>query len=184
MHVRTSVVLSSLAFAFVVGLSACEEKQTASATRAAPSARAPESAVPAATFLASAPADAKPVKEAKASAAMNDRVVLRGRIGSGEEPFVKGRAVFTVVDLGVKYCGEVEKDDCKTPWDYCCEPPDVLSASSATIQLVDAAGHPLRTELSGTHGLRPLAVVTVVGKVSQKDGETFIINAENLYVQP
>lgn len=180
---RQFFVLNLAVAALIVG--ACERKEASGSTPApANTTSSAPSAIPANAFLASPPADAKPVKDVKALAKGGDKVVLVGRIGMGEEPFVKGRSVFTIVDLGVKYCGEETKDSCQTPWDYCCEPSDVLAANSATIQFVSANGQPIRADLNGVHGLKPLAIVSVVGTVAEGNGTSLVINADSLYVKP
>ncbi|MBX3387852.1 MAG: hypothetical protein KF691_00205 [Phycisphaeraceae bacterium] len=168
--------------AIALVLVACDQKQ-ASAPSKAPTATSP-AAIPSEAFLAVAPADAKPVKDVKAVAKSGEKVTVVGRIGMGDEPFVKDRAVFTIVDLGVKYCGEETKDSCHTPWDYCCEPSDVLAANSATIQFINGNGQPLRTELNGVHGLKPLTIVSVVGTVAEGTGNSLVINADSVYVKP
>lgn len=180
---RPILVFNVALVALSVG--ACEQRGSSSPAQApANTTSAAPASIPAGAFLAAAPTDAKPVKEVKASAKEGDKVVLVGRIGMGEEPFVKGRSVFTIVDLGVKYCGEETKDSCQTPWDYCCEPSDVLAANSATIQFVSANGQPIRADLNGVHGLKPLAIVSVVGTVAEGNGASLVINADSLYVKP
>jgi len=174
--------------ALILCVGACERKEASTPTPTPTPAPASNSAaraeLPAKAFLVAAPADAKPVKEVKAKAKGGDKVVVVGRVGMSEEPFVKGRSVFTIVDLDVKYCGEVEKDSCSTPWDYCCEPSEVLAASSATVQFVGPNGQPVRAELNGMNGLKPLSIVSVVGTVAQGDGTNLVVNADSLYVKP
>lgn len=178
---RQFLVMNLALLALSVG--SCDRKEASGSTPANTNSAAP-AAIPAKAFLAAAPADAKPLKDVKATAKGGDKVVLVGRIGMGVEPFVKGRAVFTIVDLGVKHCGEEMKDTCPTPWDYCCEPSDVLAANSATIQFVNASGQPIHTELNGIHGLKPLAIVSVVGTVAEGNGNSLVIDADSLYVKP
>ncbi len=48
-----------------------------------------------------------------------DKVIIVGRIGGSENPWVKGRAAFTIVDSSLKSCHEVGDDKCPKPWDYC-----------------------------------------------------------------
>ncbi len=141
-------------------------------------------ALPAGLFLAAAPVDAMNLHEAKQSAVQGSTVVLHGRIGGAEEPFAKGRAVFTLVDTGVKSCADMgDEDHCPTPWDYCCEPRDNLRTNSATIQIVDADGRLIKSDIKGVRGLKPLADVTVVGTVAQVDASgVFIINATGMFV--
>ena len=142
--------------------------------------------IPAALFLDAAPGEALDVKAAKSAAKAGDKVVVRGRIGGSETPFVDGRAMVTIVDPSIKSCDQMGEDDhCPTPWDYCCEPHDNLTAGSATIQIVGADGRPLKASLKGQHGLEPLAEVVVVGTVALRDeAGTFVVNATSVWVKP
>src|SRR5205085_1318727 len=101
--------------------------------------------------LSAAPAGDKPVEDVKASAKPGDAVAMRGRIGGGTEPFVEGRAVFTLVGRALPSCSDNMGDACKTPWDYCCETAEDIATHAATVQVVDAAGAPLRLDLKGQH---------------------------------
>ncbi len=161
---------------------ACDEKsKPAAGVAPAPSAAA--SIIPAGLFLANEPAGAANVKDAKPGAKVGDKVTLVGRIGGSVEPFVEGRAIFTIVDPRMNACREESKDDtCETPWDYCCEPRAELTASMATVRIAGADGHPLKTGLKDTQGLKPLARVTVVGTVAEADGGNLVVNASGLYV--
>lgn len=160
---------------------------------AAPPKEASKTAAPAASLPADLFSDAEPegvmgVLEAKGTTHGVDGVVIRGRIGGRVEPFVSGAAVFLIVDTGLKSCKELHEDDpdaCKTPWDYCCEPKGNLLANTATVQVVDEAGKPLRGEIRGQHGLEPLAEVIVAGAiVPQEDGGPLVINARKIFVVP
>lgn len=140
--------------------------------------------VPADFFLTKAPSDAKGVIEAKQSAAEGDTVVVRGRIGGSTDPFVADRAMFTLADLGMKTCDQIEGDACKTPWDYCCEPPTEIATRSLTVQLLGEDGKVARLPLEGLGRLRPMAEVVVEGKVSKKRSDKlFIVDASHVYVK-
>ena len=76
-----------------------------------------------------------------------------------------------------------DDDHCATPWDYCCEPPESITAGTATVQFVGADGKPLAVELQGQGGLAPLATITVTGVVAEKDDAgLFIVNATGIHV--
>lgn len=142
-------------------------------------------ALPADLFVKSEPADAKSVLEVKVDAKAGDAIVISGRIGGSTDPFVAERAMFTIVDKSIPFCGQVSKEDtCKTPWDYCCEPADRLANHSATIQVVGADGRPLKTGLSNVAALKPTNEVVVKGKVAQKEGsKILVVNAESIFVK-
>ena len=132
-------------------------------------------------LLTSAPADAIPVGQAKANAAEGDEVVIRGRIGGRMVPVSEESPVFVIVDLALPHCGELPDDQCQTPWDYCCEPRDSLTANSATVQLVSADGSALAINpVAG--GLEPLDEVIVVGTVGPRpDPQVLTIRATGVH---
>jgi hypothetical protein len=173
---------TTLASALLAGLLALAGCEKSPSPPARPAAAGSAAALPPNLFLTSAPADAKPLEEAKQAAKPGDPITLRGRIGGSESPFVDGRAVFTIVGPGLKACADNPEDTCKTPWDYCCENAKDIAAHSATVQIVDAAGQPLKLSLKGQHDLKELAECTIVGKVAQADGPVLVVNAAGIYV--
>jgi hypothetical protein len=180
MHRKLILAITAAAF---LGLSACDRGGGGQPTAGTPAGNA--AIVPAALFLAAEPQGVKTVAEVKTAAKQGDKIVLRGKIGGGEEPFIAARAVFTIVDPGVKSCKDMGEDHCATPWDYCCETPESLVANSATIQVVGTDGRPLKAGLKGLRGLSPLAEVYVVGTVSQRDDAgTFVVNADGIWIRP
>lgn len=144
----------------------------------------PRSPLPAGFFLASAPTEARDVSEARKSGGLKvgDAVVLKGRVGGSKAPFVAGRAVFTLMGRGLKACNENPDDQCKQPWDYCCETRDDIVANSVTVQAVDAKGQVLRTEMKGRRGLRELTELVVVGKVTATDGKSLVVAATGVHL--
>jgi hypothetical protein len=99
--------------------------------------------------------------------------------------FVEGAAVFALIDSSVKSCDQLPGNTCRTPCDYCCEPPDVLKATTATIQLVDDDGKPQRVRMNGQRGLKPLAELTIAGEVASRDASgSLVINARRIHIHP
>ena len=140
--------------------------------------------LPSGFFLTQEPTAAKTVEDAKKSAKPGDPITLHGRIGGAKDPFVDGRAVFTLMGAGLKPCGAGSAmPDCKTPWDYCCDTSREIAEHSATIQVVDASGAPLRLSIKGRNGIRELSDLIVVGKVMQADGRLMIVNASGVFVK-
>lgn len=121
-------------------------------------------------------ADGLHVAEAKRRTAAGQDIAIVGRIGGSEEPFAGDRAVFTVVDLSLKSCAHMDDPDhCATPWDYCCEDRAALRDGTATIEIAGADGRPLPGSVRGTAGLDPLAVVTVVGTVTDRNDKGLLV---------
>ncbi len=142
--------------------------------------------LPPSLILTQAPADALDVVAAKKKAQPGETVVVRGRIGGRAHPFVENRGIFVLVDAGLPTCADNPGDGCKTPWDYCCEPPDHLAARSLTVQIPGPDGKkPLQADVQGQAGLAPMATVVIRGEVAEKpDEKTMILRATGIYVEP
>lgn len=143
----------------------------------------PKAPLPNGFFVEKQPENAKDVSEARKAETLKagDEVVLRGRIGGSKEPFVAGRAVFTLMGRGIKACNENPDDKCSKPWDYCCETKEDILANSVTVQVVDAKGQILRTDMKGRRGLKELSEMVVVGKVVSADDKAVVVNATAVY---
>ena len=138
---------------------------------------------PAATswILASAPENVMSVTQAKSSASEGDTIAVRARIGGRMEPITSDSAVFTVMDLAIPSCAELEDDHCRTPWDYCCETPETIRANAATVQLVDASGAPI--DADPTSDLDKLDEIVIVGVVAPRPSpDVLTIKASGIYV--
>jgi hypothetical protein len=153
------------------------------ATTASNEPAAPTAALPANLIATTAPAEAKEITAAKTSAKAGDAIVIKGMIGGTENPLATNRAMMTILDSSVKTCDSMPGDACKTPWDACCEPAEVRTAKSATVQVVGADGKPLHATLKGVGGIEPLKKVVVSG-VAKPSGDALIVEAKEIYVQP
>ncbi len=165
-------------------MTGCDKPQP-SAPSAGQTPATESAALPAQLFVSAEPAEAKNVIDAKKSAKEGEVVAIRGRIGGAEDPYVAERAIFTIVDKSLPHCGEMKMEDgCKTPWDYCCEPKDKLAEHTATIQIVDSAGRPLKIDLAKHPRLKPTAEIVVKGKIAKKDGDKLlVIDAGEIFVK-
>lgn len=169
--------------AFVTGRVAAADGATTLVVQAI-SLHVPRSPLPRNFFRDAAPADAKDISEARRTRTLKvgDAVVLQGRIGGGNAPFVQGRAAFTLVGRGLKACNEIPGDNCSRPWDYCCETRADIRANSISVQVVDSAGQVLRTGFKGRRGLKELSEVVVVGEVASTEGGGVVVNARELHI--
>ena len=70
-------------------------------------------------LLSAEPEGATNVIEARKETEDQADVVLIGRIGGSVNPWVDGRAAFSIVDTSLKSCDEVGSDGCSKPWDFC-----------------------------------------------------------------
>lgn len=69
--------------------------------------------------LVTEPEGATGVIKVREQANDQDDVVIVGRIGGSEDPWVEGLAAFSIVDPSLKSCLECGADECPKPWDYC-----------------------------------------------------------------
>lgn len=123
------------------------------------------------------------VAQCKTSAKLGDTVTVVGRIGGAKVPFNASRSVFTIVDPSLKACSDIPGDDCKTPWDYCCD-RDKLPQNMATIEIVDAQGKVLPFNVRGADGLEPLTRVAVTGRVTERNDQgLFVVRAERINLE-
>lgn len=160
----------------VLLLSACEKPATQT-TSTAP-------AIPLDSyFAAEAPASPQDIHVIRTTAKPGDQVTVSGIVMGREKPFVEGRAAFILGDpTKMTPCNKMPDDHCKTPWDACCDTPEVKREGSATIQIVDN-GRVIKQELKGVHGLKELSTVTLTGTVDKASTpEALIINASQLHV--
>lgn len=179
MKLSARFVATTLSLAVVLG-AGCDSPEVATTPKAD---AAPAEPLPASLFVQSAPDGATGVVEARQKAKEGDEVVLRGRVGGTESPLVENRAVLTLLDSGVATCDKSPGDACKTPWDACCEPD--LPKKTATVQVVNAEGRPVRAGLNGAGGIKPLKELVVVGKVKGPVSEgQMLVEATKIYVVP
>ncbi len=125
-----------------------------------------------------------PIPQARTQFKAGDSVTLTGLIMGVPDPFVEGRAAFVLGDEGtLTPCDLRDKDKCKTPWDLCCDPASVRQSGTATIQILDANGKPVRTGLKGVNDLKELSRVTVAGVVAANSSQdSFIVNATAIHI--
>jgi hypothetical protein len=180
----TSTMAMLVAVALAQGCSKEVLKETPTATK--PVTTPAASLIPASLLLTAAPKDPQDVGALKATAKEGDRVVLRGKVGGKRKPFVEGRAAMLVADVNnIRSCEKMPDDACKSPWDYCCEDPVAITANTATLQVNDATGNPLRTTLEGFGGIAPLKVVVVEGVVAPRPGPAvLVVVVTGVFVEP
>lgn len=176
---KTKLILAAAACL----LASCQEK--APVDTAAPKATAAPSAE-LSKVLATAPAgEAKAIHVVRTTVKPGDEITLTGRIMGSKKPFVEGRAAFIVGDPEViTPCNEMPGDECKTPWDACCDSAEEKKTGIATIQIVGTDGKVLAEGVEGVGGLKNLATVVVTGKVAPgSSADALILNATALQVK-
>lgn len=149
-------------------------------TSATPPNAAAPSAEGAAYRLATEPAGAKGVKEARADAKDEEEVTLVGRIGGEADPWVEGQAAFVVMDSVLKPCGADE--GCPTPWDCCCD-PNLSPETKALVKIVDGSGKTVATDAKKLLGLKELQTVVVRGRTKRDEAGNLTVLADGVFVR-
>lgn len=111
-----------------------------------------------------------------------DNVVLVGRIGGDVNPWVEGRAAFSLVDLSAKACSDIPGDSCPTPWDYCCE-TDKLAKGKTLIKFVDGDGKPVAMDARQLLGVKELDTLVVQGTAQRDESGNLSILASKVFVR-
>ena len=174
------LLVTALTVATVVG---CDDNPAATGSPTPLHTAATEAnALPGGLRLAAAPADAQDIAAAKAAIRDGGRFVVRGVIAGRADPIAENRAILTLLDTGVKTCDKNPADGCKTPWDACCEPADVLAKNSVSVQVVDAEGRPVKTSLASLEGVKPLAQLIVSGTAKVSADGVVLLNADGIHV--
>lgn len=173
------MLLTFFSGSLVLVLTGCSDSTSPAEPMSSTQSSATQPATPA-WILTEMPAGAQGVAELKPNAKESDRIVLRGRIGGSANPLSNASPIFTIVDAAIPSCADNPDDHCKTPWDYCCEPRSILTANSATIQLIDAGGNPLVANPAAL--LSPLDEIIVVGTVAPRaNGDVLLVKATGVF---
>lgn len=134
-------------------------------------------------LLSKEPQDSSTVIKARQESKDGDEVVLLGRIGGSREPWIEGRAAFSIVDPSLQACSDIPDDKCPWPWDYCCE-LDKLEDATVLIKFVDDKGKTLRADARKLFNLKPLQTVVVRGTAVRDDDGNLTVLASGIYARP
>lgn len=173
-------VFACMAWAgLIVGCS--QEAATPPATDQANATTSP--AVDGSQYLLSVePEAANDVVKVRESAKDGDEIVITGRIGGRENPWVEGRAAFSIVDGSLKACSDIPGDNCPTPWDYCCQTPQ-LPTSTALVKIVDDGGDIVKSDARKLLNVQELSTVVIKGKARRDEAGNLTVLANGVYVK-
>ena len=145
--------------------------------------QAPAEAVDGSAYaLTIEPTEAKTVIAARAECMDGDEVVLIGRIGGSVNPWIDGRAAFSVVDESLRACSDIPGDKCSKPWAYCCE-TDKLPTATALIKVVDEQGKLVAADAKSLLGVKELSTVVVQGKAQRDDAGNLTVLASGIFIK-
>lgn len=136
--------------------------------------------------LSNAPEKALDIAALRTTAKAGDEVTFAGSILGSDPVFVENRSVMIMGDpKKLTACSLRPGDECVTPWDVCCDDPDVIKSSIVTVQVVDENGQPLKQGLKGVGGMKELSQVIVTGEVAEgSTASNMLVNATGIFVQP
>lgn len=129
--------------------------------------------------LADEPANERSVADVRENGQQGEEVVVAGWIAGSQQPFIEGRAAFTIVDVSLP-----PMDCAKLPWSFCCMPKNVLVPRIVLVKFVDEQGKTILKDARGLLGVKEAATVVVHGQVDcTEEGEVTAILADGLYVR-
>ena len=133
-------------------------------------------------ILTAEPEGAVDVIKVRAEAADGEDIVIVGRIGGSENPWIDGRAAFSIVDGSLKACSDIEGDECPKPWDYCCQVPE-LPTATALVKVVDDNGELVKADARGLLSVKELSTVVVKGKAKRDEAGNLTVLASGVFVR-
>ena len=133
-------------------------------------------------LLNSEPEGAGDVIKVRNEAANDDDVLIVGRIGGSSNPWIEGRAAFTIVDESLKACNDTMGDRCPSPWDYCCE-SNKLPTSTALVKFVDESGSVVKADAKSMLGIQELSTLVIQGKAKRDEAGNLTILASAVFVK-
>ncbi|MGI9443976.1 MAG: hypothetical protein ACR2N1_16020 [Rubripirellula sp.] len=133
-------------------------------------------------LLDTEPEGAGNVIKVREEAGTDDDLLVVGRIGGSSDPWIDGRAAFTIVDLSVKSCNDTLDDKCPTPWDYCCE-TSKLPNSTALVKFVDETDQVVKADARTLFDLQELSTVVIKGTAKRDEAGNLTVLASGLFVK-
>jgi len=169
-------------FALAGLLIGCSQEQTTHSASEETSST-PSPTVDGSKFVLTAePDEARGVIQVREDASDGDDVVIVGRIGGSENPWIDGRAAFSIVDGSLKACSDVPGDNCEKPWDYCCE-TSKLPTATALVKVVEENGELVKADAKGLLDVKELSTVVVKGKAKRDEAGNLTVLASGVYVK-
>lgn len=133
-------------------------------------------------LLADEPDDALGVIEARESAENGAPIVVVGRIGGAANPWVDGRAAFTLIDASMAVVAEgQESAEGEVCTGDCCAAE--RAECTTLVKVVDANGKLVVADSRQLLGVAENDTVVVRGKVNKDETGNFVVLAEGVYVR-
>ena len=119
---------------------------------------------------------------ARESAKDGDPIVIVGRIGGSDNPWIEGRAAFMLLDASklMVAIGEDSSDE-ELCMDDCCAAE--RAGCTTLVKVVDADGKLVAADSRQLLGLTSDDMVVVRGKAKKDDGDNFTVLADAVYIR-
>jgi hypothetical protein len=128
------------------------------------------------------PDDAVGVIEAREMAKDGQSIVVVGRIGGAANPWVEGRAAFTLIDASKLIVADGEESgDGEICMDDCCA--EERGGCTTLVKVVDADGKLVPADARKLLGVADSDMLVVSGKVSKDDAGNFAILASGVHIR-
>lgn len=150
----------------------------------------PETAVSATTaaingekfLLSDEPDGAIGVIEARDTAEDGQPVVIVGRIGGAENPWIEGRAAFTLLDASMTLVADgAESEAGEICLDDCCA--EERGKCTTLVKVVDADGKLVAADSRKLLGVAEADTVVVQGTASKDESGNFTVQAQGVFVR-
>jgi len=171
---RISLATSIIMCVTIIGLTGCGSSETPTD---------PQTPSGVQYILTAEPAEAINVGEFRESAVNGEDVVVIGRIGGDANPWIDGTAAFLITDTSLVPCNERPGDNCKIPWDYCCD-RNTLKDMKVMVKIVDDSGGVVPVDAKMLLGVEELQYVTVTGRTEKDEDGTLRILASKIHIRP
>lgn len=132
--------------------------------------------------LTEEPEDAVGVIAARGSAKDGESIVLVGRVGGAANPWIEGRAAFTMIDASKSIVATgTESNKNEVCMGDCCA--QERAACTALVTVVDGNGQVLPVDSRKLFGITANDMILVRGKIKKDDAGNFSVLADGVYVR-
>jgi len=132
-------------------------------------------------LLQEEPEGAVGVIAARESAEDGKSLVMVGRIGGSEKPWIEGRAAFMLLDASMTVAIEGEEAEDELCTGDCCT--NERLACTALVKVVDSQGKLISVDSRQLLGVKELDMVVVEGRAHKDESGNFVMLANGIYIR-
>lgn len=132
-------------------------------------------------LLSEEPDGAVGVIAARESAEDGKPLVMVGRIGGTANPWIEGRAAFTLLDASMTVVAEGEMSEGAICTEACCD--EERLACTALVKVIDPDGQLIAMDSRQLLGVKADDMVVVEGKAQKDKAGNFVMLANRVYIR-